>query len=182
MVKNKPGIDYIGVSTPFICTDGEGKFLLQQRGPACKDGIGIWSFGSGKLEHGEEIESGVLREVYEEYSCRGVILERLPVTNLIWDTDGVKNHWVANPFIILIDAVDVSPKEKGKISQWGWYRLTDLPSPLHFGVTTYLDKYESILRKYTDFRQSIEVSDDLFYARTQLAKIRDQNNIDHEHF
>ena len=48
----KPGIDYIGISTPFYCHNGKGFFLLHKRNQNCRDEHGAWDTGSGKLEFG----------------------------------------------------------------------------------------------------------------------------------
>ena len=52
----KPGIDYIGVSTPFYCHDGQGNFLFHKRSQKCRDEQGRWDTGSGKLEFGLTVE------------------------------------------------------------------------------------------------------------------------------
>ena len=55
----KPGIDYIGVSTPFYCHDGQGNFLFHKRSQKCRDEQGRWDTGSGKLEFGLTVEENV---------------------------------------------------------------------------------------------------------------------------
>ncbi len=60
------GHDHIGVSTPFYCTDGNGRFLLHRRSSKCRDEQGAWDTGSGELEFGAALADNVLREVREE--------------------------------------------------------------------------------------------------------------------
>ncbi len=36
----KRGVDYIGVTVPFVIPDGKGKVLLQKRSQNCRDGAG----------------------------------------------------------------------------------------------------------------------------------------------
>ena len=74
----KIGIDFIGISTPFYCNDGKGNFLFHRRSKNCRDEHGKWDPGSGKLDFGVCIEVNVLREIAEEYGCKGEIQERLP--------------------------------------------------------------------------------------------------------
>jgi 8-oxo-dGTP pyrophosphatase MutT (NUDIX family) len=74
----KPGIDYIGITTPFYCNDGNGKFLLHKRGKTARDEQGRWDFGGGKLDIGEELDVCVLREVKEEWGVDGEIQEQVP--------------------------------------------------------------------------------------------------------
>ncbi len=64
--RQRPGIDYIGITTPFYCNDGNGNFLMHKRSEQARDEKGKWDFGSGQLDLGEEVETGALREVREE--------------------------------------------------------------------------------------------------------------------
>ena len=58
----KPGVDYIGITTPFYCNDGNGLFLLHKRSKNCRDEHGRWDPGSGQLNFGCTPEKNVLRE------------------------------------------------------------------------------------------------------------------------
>lgn len=127
----KAGIDYIGITTPFYCIDGKGRILLQKRSKNCRDEQGKWDCGGGKLEFGEELEQGVLREVEEEYGCKGKIIQKLSVVNLLRENNGQQTHWVAIPFIILIKPEEVKNNIPEKIDEIRWFNVTNLPSPLH---------------------------------------------------
>lgn len=96
----KLGIDYIGISTPFFCNDGNGNFLFQKRGKKARDERGTWDCGSGAVEHGSTLEENVLREVFEEYGCKGEIQEQLPPHDFFREFNGVKTHWLAVPFLL----------------------------------------------------------------------------------
>ena len=38
----KPGVDYIGITTPFYCNDSNGLFLLHKRSKNCRDEHGFF--------------------------------------------------------------------------------------------------------------------------------------------
>jgi hypothetical protein len=96
----KPGIDYIGISTPFYCNDGKGRFVLHKRSVKCRDEHSAWDPGSGQLEFGLSPEENVLKEVMEEYGCRGIIQEQVPTHTIIRNSNGKVTHWLAVPFFI----------------------------------------------------------------------------------
>jgi 8-oxo-dGTP pyrophosphatase MutT (NUDIX family) len=67
------GVDFIGITTPFYCHDGNGNILMHKRSSNCRDEQGRWDAGSGKLEQSLSLEENVLQEVLEEYGCKGEI-------------------------------------------------------------------------------------------------------------
>src|SRR5215213_2336602 len=93
----RPGIDYIGITTPFYCNDGEGNFVLHKRSESARDEQGTWDFGSGQLGFGEQIQEGMLRELFEEYGVIGEIQEQVPAHSIIREQNGRTTHWVAIP-------------------------------------------------------------------------------------
>jgi len=99
----KIGIDYVGITTPFYCNDGNGNFLMHKRSNNCRDEKERWDFGSGKLEFGEPLEVSVMREMFEEYGIKGEIQEQLPAHSILRTENGVRTHWVAVPFFIKAD-------------------------------------------------------------------------------
>ena len=138
----KPGIDYIGVSTPFYCNDGKGHFLLHKRSNKCRDEHERWDPGSGQLEFGLTPEENVLKEVEEEYGCKGKIQKRLPAHSILREWDGHKTHWLAIPFFILVNQAEVKNNEPEKIEELGWFSLNQLPEPLHTGFHFTFTKFK----------------------------------------
>ncbi|NTU74041.1 NUDIX domain-containing protein [Candidatus Roizmanbacteria bacterium] len=144
----KPGIDYIGTTTPFYCIDGKGNLLLHKRSPACRDEHGRWDPGGGQVEFGEALEQSALREVKEEYGCEGKIVGTLPAHSVLREHNGVKTHWVACPFFVLVDPQQVKVMEPEKVEDIGWFTLNSLPSPLHSGFEKTLLSYRKHFEKY----------------------------------
>lgn len=148
----KPGTDYIGVSTPFYCNDGKGRFVLHKRSKNCRDEQGKWDTGSGQLDFGQTIEENVLREVKEEYGCKGKIQEQLPAHSILRKHDGKMTHWLVIPSFILVDPKKVKIGERHKADKIGWFTLDKLPSPLHTGFQFTLKKYKRYFEKYATHR------------------------------
>lgn len=142
------GQDCIGVSTPFYCTDGKGRFLLHKRSQQCRDEQGTWDTGSGELEFGSTLEDNVLREVREEYGCEGKILEQIASRSILRTNNGKPTHWVAVIFIIVVDPTKVKINEPDKIDEIGWFTLDALPEPLHTGLKGTLDWLGARMEKY----------------------------------
>ncbi len=122
------------------------KVLLGQRhaDPAKADselqGEGTWTMPGGKLHYGESFEEGARREVLEETGLEISTgdLEVISLTNDI----GASAHFVTVG-LLLNDASIGEPKvmEPDEITQWKWFDLSDLPSPLFFPSKKILDNY-----------------------------------------
>lgn len=142
------GADYIGITTPFYCNDGNGKFLLHKRSQECRDEHGKWDPGSGKLDFGLTLEENVLREVEEEYGCIGVIQGVIPAHSILREHNGRKTHWLAIPHFVKVDPHQVKNNEPHKIDEIGWFTLNNLPEPLHTGFKYSFDTYAQYFDKY----------------------------------
>jgi len=144
----KAWIDFIWVTTAFYCHDGRGNFVLHKRSNNCRDERGVWDNGGGKLEYGLSLEENVLKELREELGCEGVIQEQLPSYSLVRGVNSAKTHWIAVPFIVMVNPAEVKNNDPEKISEIGWFKLSALPQPLHTGLGLVLNKYRVYLDKY----------------------------------
>ena len=143
-----PGIDYVGITTVFFCHDGKGNFLFHKRGQGCRDEQGRWDMGSGKLDHGLTLRENVLKEIEEEYGCKGVIQEELPPLDIFREHNGNKTHWLAILFFVLVDPKEVRNNEPDKMEEVKWFRLDEFPSPLHSGLQKQLSIFKDRFEKY----------------------------------
>jgi len=143
-----PGIDFIGISTPFYCNDGKGNFVLHKRSYKARDEVGVWDFGAGQLDFGEDVEKGVLRELYEEYGVYGEIQEQVPAHSIVRIFNGIKTHWLAVPFFIKVDTSKVKIMEKEKFSEIGIFSLNNFPKPFHTGAQITMKKFPKLFKKY----------------------------------
>ena len=144
----KIGYDYVGISTPFYCHDGNGNILMHKRSVQCRDEQGKWDVGGGKLEFDLSADENVLQEVLEEYGCKGEISERLPTYDIFREMDGRKTHWLAVPFIIKVNRDEVKNGEPHKIEDLGWFKIDNLPRPLHPGAKYGFDHFKNYFEKY----------------------------------
>ena len=144
----RPGIDYIGISTPFYCNDGKGNFLFHKRSKHCRDEQGKWDTGSGQLEFGLAPEENVLKEIKEEYGCNGIIQDRLPAHSIFRIYNNRKTHWLAIPFFICVDPKKVYLNEPDNNEKIEWHTLKDLPKPLHTGFAYTYKHYKKYFEKY----------------------------------
>jgi len=148
----KVGEDYIGVTTPFYCNDGKGNFLFNKRSKKCRDEQGKWDTGGGKLEFGLTPEENVLKEVKEEYGCKGIIQKSIPPFTLFRTNNIKKTHWIVFPFLVKVKKSEVKIGDPVEIDELGWFRLNKLPTPLHPGVSYTLKHHKKYFR---DSRSSV---------------------------
>ena len=93
-------------------------------------------------------EENVLREVTEEYGCKGEIQEQLPLHSIFREWDGKKTHWLAIPFFVKVNPKEVKNNEPEKIDEIGWFSLDSLPKPLHTGFNFTFTNYRKYFEKY----------------------------------
>jgi len=84
----------------------------------------------------------------EEYGCKGEIQERLPAHDILRTMEGMKTHWVAVPFFVKVNPDEVKNNEPHKIEEFGWFKLDNLPQPLHSGFEQSLERYKGYFQKY----------------------------------
>lgn len=144
----KAGVNYIGITTPFYCNDGNGNFLLHKRSENCRDEQGMWDPGSGEADFGMSIEENVLREIIEEYGCKGEIQERLPAHDIFRENNGVKTHWIAIPFFVKVNPEEVKNNDPDKIGEIGWFKMDALPNPMHTGFMFTFNTFKGYFEKY----------------------------------
>ena len=125
------GIDHIGISASFVVHDGKGNVLLQKRGAGARDENGNWDVGGGAIEFGESIDEAVRREILEELCAETIDIKFLTVYDAFREHNGAKTHWIAIMHAVQVDPTEIRIGEPDKIDELGWFKSTDLPSPLH---------------------------------------------------
>lgn len=144
----KPGVDYVGVTTSFICHDGNGNVLLGKRSQNTRDEQGTWEFGGGKLEVGLTLEQNVLKEIREEYGCDAVIEKELPPITLFRRNGDEKTHWITVPYIVRVDPLHAKNNEPESIDEIGWFPIGNFPTPFHSGANVILETHKEYIKKY----------------------------------
>lgn len=128
----------------FLCHDGKGNYLLHQRGPNTRDEAGRWDWGGGAVEFGENIEDALRREIREEYRAEALDYEFLGFRQVHREADGKKTHWIAFDYRARVDPAQVSAADPD-VEKIGWFKMNDLPQPLHSQIPTALEKYRAKL-------------------------------------
>jgi len=139
------GVDFIGISIVYICHDGKGNFLFQKRGANCRDENGRWDTGGGGLEFKDTVEETLRKEIMEEYCTPVLAHEFLGYRDVHRENNGKKTHWVALDFKVLVDREKVKNGEPHKFDDIGWFKLDNLPSPLHSQVMNQINSYKDKL-------------------------------------
>jgi len=141
----KKGEDYTGVSIIYFCHDVAGNFVFAKRSKNCRDEIGNWDSGGGALEFLDTVENTLKKEIKEEYCTNILDYEFLGYRDVHRERTGVKTHWVALDFKVLVDREKVKIGEPHKFDEIGWFKLDNLPSPLHSQIPNALNLYKEKL-------------------------------------
>jgi len=102
-------------------------------------GEGTWTMPGGKLHFQENLKEGAIREVLEETGIKIKSLELVSVSN-----DVVSDaHFLTIGF--LSEEFEGEPKvmEPDEITEWNWFDLNKLPSPLYFPSEKIIKNYSA---------------------------------------
>ena len=141
----RKGIDFTGVMVTFFCHDGEGNYVFHKRSEKCRDEHGRWDFGGGGLKFNEKLLDAVNREVMEEYGTKPKKIEFIGFDELQREHEDSPTHWLAFRYRVLVNKNEVINAEPEKHSELGWYKLDNLPAPLHSAIPKELEEYKDKL-------------------------------------
>lgn len=141
----KKGEDFTGISVIYFCHDGNGNFLLNKRSKNCRDEVGNWDCGGGGLEFNDTIENTLSKEIREEYCADILGYEFLGYRDVHRESEGKKTHWVALDFKVMVDRSKVKNGEPHKFNEIGWFKINNLPSPLHSQLPNAMKIYKDKL-------------------------------------
>ncbi|MGR9156853.1 NUDIX domain-containing protein [Rhizobium leguminosarum] len=121
----RPGIDFPGLGVGLVILR-DARILLYKRMRPPE--AGYWNIVGGKVDHMEPAEEAARREAEEETGLTIGRIERLCMSEQIIEAD--RQHWIS--ILYLARDVDGEPQltEPDKLSDFGWFPLTDLPEPL----------------------------------------------------
>ncbi len=139
----RKGLDYIGVTTGIWLFNEENKLLMIKRGKGARDEHGNWDLVGGGVDFNENPAETIMREVKEEVNCDIRDLKNVGYNNVQRIQDGQKTHWICFLFTGRIKSSQVKIMEPDKVEEFGFFNLSNLPSPLH---SQYLKAFE-ILKK-----------------------------------
>jgi 8-oxo-dGTP diphosphatase len=122
----------------------DGKVLLGKRhdDPAKADsqleGAGKWTLPGGKLHFGESFEEAAKREVKEETGIKLNDAEVIAVNNDVVETA----HFVTVSLLSEDFEGEAQIMEPDEITEWQWFNLENLPSPLYFPTEKTIANYQ----------------------------------------
>lgn len=123
----------------------DNKVLLGHRHPnpekASSDlhGEGTWTMPGGKLHFQESFEEGAKREALEE---TGLILNQIQVISLTSDVVP-DNHYITLGFLCEDFSGEVQVMEPDEITEWQWFEINNLPSPMYAVSQKIINNYLS---------------------------------------
>ena len=101
-------------------------------------GEGTWTLPGGKVDFGEKLSEAARREVLEE--C-GMDVEALEVISL-GDEIIPDKHFVTVGFLAKNFFGEPKVMEPDEITEWKWFDLDDIPSPMFFPAKKIIDNYK----------------------------------------
>ena len=102
---------------------------------------GSWGLAGGKIDDGETVIAGLLREIREELNLDVSTNKIIPVEKFTSES----GHFVYHTFVIRVDAEFV-PELNDEHRGYCWVPLDDYPRPLHPGVWRTVN-FQSIMEK-----------------------------------
>ena len=143
--KSIKGIDFTGITVVYFCHDGKGNFVMAKRNANTRDEHGRWDIGGGGLEFGDTIENTLRKEIKEEYGTNVIAHEFLGFRDVHREHQGKKTHWIALDFKVLVNREKVKNGVPQKHSEIKWFKINNLPTPLHSQLPFFLKKYKEKL-------------------------------------
>jgi len=122
----------------------DGKVLLGKRheDPEKADsqlnGAGKWTMPGGKLDFGERFEDGAKRELFEETGIKAKKIEVICVNQDIIETA----HFITIGTLCEKFTGEPNVMEPDEITEWNWFDLNNLPTPLYFPSAKVLENYK----------------------------------------
>lgn len=149
VLRKHKGVSFIGITTCFICHDGNGNIFMAKRSQKARDEWGHWDVGGGGLKWGFTAKSNAIREIEEEYSATPENIEFLGYRDVFREsTNGMPTHWLAIDFIALVDRDKIKINEPDMFDESGWFTVENIPSPLHSQLNTMFETHKKILKQY----------------------------------
>jgi len=138
-----PEIKKVGVGVGVMILRN-GKVLLGKRhGDPAKatsllHGAGKWTMPGGKLDFGETFEICAKREAKEETGLKLNKVEVICVNQDIIETA----HFITVGLLVTDPVSEPQVMEPEKITEWRWFDLDNLPSPMYFPSAKILENYK----------------------------------------
>ena len=123
----------------------DGKILLGKRhedpekADSALNGAATWTMPGGKMEFGETFEEAGKREVEEETGIKIKKLNIICINNERME----QAHFVTIGMFADDFEGDAQVMEPEEITEWKWFGLDNLPSPMYFPSKEVIENYKS---------------------------------------
>ena len=141
------GVSFPGISTGFVCYDGQGRVLQAKRSAKARDEHGRWDFGAGGLKHGQTAIDNMKRELLEEFNLIPLKTDFVGYLDVFREMNGMHTHWLYMSFAVLVDPSKLQINEPDMFDEYGWFDLDRLPEPNHSVTKLYLETHGDTLRE-----------------------------------
>ena len=143
MTEERLKVPRVGVAVMMLNKDGHILLGKRHDDPAKAasqlHGEGTWTIPGGKLDFGEGIVAGAMREAEEETSIKTGNLELVSVSNeVVHDA-----HFITLGFLSKEFTGEVKVMEPDEITEWGWFPLDALPDPMFPPSMKMVNNYKS---------------------------------------
>ena len=134
-MKNQP-YPKIGVGVIVIKKENDNSYIMlhQRKGSLGKN---YWGSGGGHLELGESLQDAALRELSEEAGA-DLVVGNVTFLGVMNFTEMQPKHYVDISFAAEWRSGEPTNNSPRETTDWQWFNLNDLPSPLFPPVATYL--------------------------------------------
>ncbi len=140
MEKKKPGV---GFGIMILNNKNEVLFGKRHDDPEKADselhGEGTWTMPGGKLHFKEEFKEAAFRETLEETGIE-IDKEKLEIISVTNDIVS-DNHFVTIGFLCRNFKGEPKVMEPDEITEWKWFNLDNLPSPIFFPSEKIIKNY-----------------------------------------
>lgn len=134
----------VGAGFGVMILNKEGKVLLGRRHPdpdkadSAFRSAGEWSLPGGKMEWGETFEEGAIRETEEETGLR----IKNPKVISVHNCKNEHAHFMTVGLFTAEFEGEPQVMEPDEITEWGWFSLSDLPTPRYFPSFEVIENYQ----------------------------------------
>lgn len=129
----------------MLLRDGKALFGKRHTDPKKADselhGEGTWTFPGGKFDAGDALLDGPCREVKEE---TGIDIDRSSLEIISVSSDHLGDiHFITVGFLARKWSGEPRVMEPDEITDWQWFPLNQLPTPLFFPTERMIKNYVS---------------------------------------
>jgi 8-oxo-dGTP diphosphatase len=129
----------VGIGTGVLILKGNSVLLGKRHSPPYE--AGTWTMPGGKMEYGESFEDTARRETLEE---TGITLKKIELICL--NNDETPNaHFVTIGFLCKEFEGEPRVMEPDKVTDWQWFTLDKLPSPMFMPSARIVENYQKNL-------------------------------------